>query len=437
MELRDFIVTPLVLMIVFAGAYMVRPLVTDQINRKFFLPALSLRIFGALALGFIYQFYYGGGDTFNYHTLGSRHIWEAFMDAPSKGFELLFAGNEHTEETYKYSSKIAFFGDPSSYFIVRIAAVIDLLTFSSYSATAVIFSVFSFAGMWAFFLTFYHAYPQIYRSIALAILFVPSVFFWGSGVLKDTVTLAALGFLTYAIRNVFIEKKIGVKSLVLLIVCVFIIFSVKKYILLCFLPAALVWIQTGRLSRIRSPLVRVLFVPFVLIGVLMSSYFAVRIVGEDDKKYAVENLARTAQITAYDIGFYTGKGAGSSYNIGELDGTFIGMLKLAPQAINVSLFRPYPWEARNVLMMLSAIESLVVLGLTFYVFYRKRLRALEAFRNPDVLFCMIFSITFAFAVGVSTFNFGTLTRYKIPLMPFYFLGLILILNYSKSNKKFL
>ena len=31
--------------------------------------------------------------------------------------------------------------------------------------------------------------------------------------------------------------------------------------------------------------------------------------------------------------------------------------------------------------------------------------------------------TLAFAVGVSTFNFGTLSRYKIPMEPFYLLGI--------------
>ena len=437
MESRDLIVTPVLLMLVYAGAYIVRPWVTDQTNRKYFLPALSVRIIGALALGFIYQFYYNGGDTFNYHTHGSRHIWEAFIDSPSNGFQLLFAGKEHVGQTFKYSSQIAFFGDPSSYFIVRIAAVIDLLTFSSYSATAVVFAVISFAGMWAFFLTFYRAYPNVSGWIAITILFVPSVFFWGSGILKDTVTLTALGFLTFAIRRIFIEKRINATSIFLLIVCTFVIYSVKKYILLCYLPAALVWVQTVRLASIKSAIVRVMVVPFFLIAVLASSYYAVTIVGENDEKYAMENLAKTAQITAYDIGYYTGRGAGSSYSIGELDGTFTGMLKLIPQAVNVSLFRPYLWEASNPLMLLSALESLVVFGLTIFVIYRKRLVLVEAIRNPDILFCLIFSVTFAFAVGVSTFNFGTLTRYKIPLIPFYLLALILMLNYSKSDKKFL
>src|SRR5688572_1598150 len=113
MELRDLIVTPIVLMVVYVGAYIIRPRVTDEVNRKYFFPALTIRILGALALGFLYQFYYGGGDTFNYHTNGSRPIWDAFCDSPFIGLKLLFSQGELTGDTFEYASKITFYLDPS------------------------------------------------------------------------------------------------------------------------------------------------------------------------------------------------------------------------------------------------------------------------------------------------------------------------------------
>ncbi len=127
----------------------------------------------------IYQFYYEGGDTFTYHTIGSRFVWEAFMESPVTGFKLLFFSQPDGADMYQYTSKIYFFRDPNSYFIVRIASFFDLITFSSYSGTAVLFSVLSFAGMWMLYLTFYKQYPWLHREFALAILFFPSVVFWG------------------------------------------------------------------------------------------------------------------------------------------------------------------------------------------------------------------------------------------------------------------
>lgn len=206
MELRDLVVTPLLLIIVGVAAIFVRPLFTDDITKKYFLPALWCKIIGALALGFIYQFYYNGGDTYNYHTSGSRIIWETLIENPADGLRLLFSGGGDDGKLYQYSSRIIFFTDPSSYFVVRIAALIDVFTFSSYTATALVFSVFSFLGVWYLFRTFYEHSPHLHRSIAFATLFIPSLIFWGSGLLKDTITLGAVGFLTYTIKKMIFEK---------------------------------------------------------------------------------------------------------------------------------------------------------------------------------------------------------------------------------------
>ena len=48
---------------------------------------------------------------------------------------------------------------------------------------------------------------------------------------------------------------------------------------------------------------------------------------------------------------------------------------------------------------------------------------------------MFFALTIAFAVGVSTYNFGTLSRYKILALPFYICALVLALEAYKSANR--
>lgn len=435
MEARDLIVTPIVLIVVAALAYVIRPRVTDSVTRAYFFPALAVKIIGALAVGFIYQFYYGGGDTFNYHTHGSRHIWEAFIDSPAKGIRLLTSDGTDYIDVYRYASKIVFFSDPQSYAIVKIAAIFDLITFSSYSSTAILFAIVSFVGMWMFFLTFYEQYPQLHRGFAVAAFFIPSVFFWGSGLLKDTITLGCLGVATYQVYRIFIKKKFSASSIVLLACAFYGMYSIKIYIVLTFLPAVIVWIFLINLDAIRSLVLKIMLAPFIVTCAVLLGYFAMEKAGEDNAKYSLKNVAVTAKETAYDIGYYTGRDAGSGYSLGELDGTFLSMIRLAPQAMNASLFRPYIWEVKNPLMLLSALESLMLLILTLYIIIKKNIKVFLSFSSPNVLFALVFSIAFAFAVGVSTFNFGTLVRYKIPLLPFFLVALILILHHSKSEKE--
>jgi hypothetical protein len=435
LEARDLIVTPVLLIVIAILAYFIRPRVTDSVNRVYFFPALAVKIFGALAVGFIYQFYYNGGDTFNYHTHGSRHVWEAFMDSPTKGLRLLLNDGSTYNEVYRYASKILFFSDPQSYAIVKIAAVFDLLTFSSYSSTAILFALVSFVGMWMFFLTFYEQNPQLHRWLAIASFFIPSVFFWGSGLLKDTITMGCLGVGTYQVYRIFIKKNLGIRNVLLLAISLYGLYNIKLYILLTFLPAIIVWVFLVNLDAIRSPVLKIMLAPFMISSAFVLGYFAMVKAGEDSAKYSLQNVAMTAKITAYDIGFYTGRDAGSGYSLGELDGTFGSMIRLSPQAINVSLFRPYLWEVKNPLMLLSALESFLLLFVCLYILVKKNLRLLVAINNHNVLFALIFSISFAFAVGVSTFNFGTLVRYKIPLLPFFLVALILILHHSKRDRK--
>lgn len=435
MELRDLLVTPVFLFVIYAVAYMIRPLVSDDVNQRYFFPALTFKIVGAIALGLVYQFYYGSGDTFMYHTYGSRLVWNAFMDSPWDGLKLLFADTKNPGDVYQYASQIYLFRDANSYTMIRMAAFFDLFTFSTYSSTACLFAVFSFFGSWQFYLTFYKQFPHLHGRLAVAAFFIPSVFFWGSGVLKDSVTLACLGIATHQIYIIFIERKTRWFNVVVLLFSLFLIYSIRKFILQAYLPSVILWIGASQIYRIRAIILRVMVVPFVVAFLLGSAYYTVIKIGEDDDRYAVTRLASTARITAYDIRYWSGRFAGSGYSLGELDGSFESMVRLAPQAINVSLFRPYLWEVKNILMLFSAVESLVLLGVCVYVIGKQRTRIFSALSDPNILFAVSFALVFAFAIGVSTYNFGTLVRYKVPLLPFIVTALILISDYRKSERK--
>ncbi|NJN28194.1 MAG: hypothetical protein HC819_20600 [Cyclobacteriaceae bacterium] len=438
MEIRDLFITPLLLLLVYAGAYAIRPYLTDRVNVRYFIPGLTAKIVGALAVGFIYQFYYGRGDTFTYFHLGSKYVWEAFKDSPALAFKLIFAGSEYTNDTFQYASKIYTYGDSSSYFVVRIAGLFDILTLHTYSATAVLFALVCFGGMWAMFKVFYQLFPAQHLGMAIAILFVPSVFFWGSGLLKDTITIGALGWATYCIYSIFILRRSIVLCSIILLISFYTIYTVKIYILLCFLPAAILWIMYTKMHQVRNVVLKVMIAPFLLTLTGVLGYFSIVKVGEDNPRYNVENIASTAKVTAEWLHYVSEMQGGSAYTLGDYDYSPVGMVKKFPRAVWVSLYRPYLWEVHNVVMLLSALESLALLLFTGYVFFKVGFgRAIALITSsPILIFCFLFSIIFAFAVGISTYNFGSLVRYKIPLYPFFVSGLFILLSYAKSKRKF-
>ena len=434
MDLYDVFVTPVYLLLIYVLAYFVRPLVTDRFTRKYFLPGLSVKILGALAVGFIYQFYYSGGDTFNYyHDAGI--IWKAFLDSPYKAFQLITAKGTYNPETFEYASQMWFYRDLASYGTIRFAGLFSILTFHVYSANACLFAVLSFSGLWMLYLTFYHLYPRLYRELAWVVLFVPSVFFWGSGILKDSLTLAAVGWATYSVYKIFFRREwVWLFGVVLFLSC-WLIYSIKIYILLCFLPAAILWVFLSKVGKIKSTALKVMVVPLVLLLTLGLSYLAVVKVGEESNRYNINNVSRTAEATARWLTYVSEIEGGSVYSLGDFDFSPAGMFRKLPLAINVTLFRPYVWEANNPVMLLSALESLGFLWFTLYVFYKRGIgssfKAIAS--NPFLLFCVLFSLSFAFAIGVATYNFGSLVRYKIPLLPFY--GAALVVLWASAKEK--
>jgi hypothetical protein len=336
---------------------------------------------------------------------------------------------------WNITHKIWYFRDQRSFFIIRISTLFDLITFSTYSATAVLFSVVGFCGGWMLFSMFYKRYPGMHLWLALSCLFVPSVVFWGSGILKDTITLAFLNMAAWSFDRLFIQNRINILVALLLILSCFIIFSVKVYILMSFFAAAVVWLFTKYFVKIGSVVARILSIPFLAAMLVGMVYFGLKEVVKDDPRYSMDKLSETIRVTAYDIRYWTGKDAGSGYSLGELDGSIGSIVRLAPAAVNVSLFRPYLWEVRNPFMLLSSIESLISLFITLFVIFKLRLSLFQYLGKPEIIFCLTFAIFFAFGVGVSTYNFGTLARYKIPLMPYYFLGIGMLYYRWKSERK--
>ncbi|AWM34924.1 hypothetical protein [Hymenobacter nivis] len=437
MELSDLFLAPLYLGIFYAVAFGIRARVTNQFTKQFFIPALTLKFIGAIALGLIYQFYYGGGDTYNYffHT---KIIYSAFGDSFSNGLKLLLDNGGSTDPaTAKYVAQM-YWHQPHSteYATVRIAAFFGLFCFNNYSVIALFFAAVSFSGLWAMYVTFAKIRPHVYKQLAWSIFYIPSMFFWGSGLMKDSLSVGALGWLFYALYRGAIQKRGILKAAAIGFLAAYALLSIKVYILLCFLPGALLWVFNENNALIKNQTVRVLAKPvFFVVGGLIAIYAATNLTKGDDK-YDVDKIGERSKITADYLYETSVKQNGSAYSLGKQDGTIGGMVKLAPQAIVTALFRPMIFEARNPIMLLSAIEAGFFLIFTLRIFWRTGVVATIKFiaTTPVLVMCFVFSLIFAASVAINSSNFGTLVRYKIPMIPFYLGGLYILQSMLDTQK---
>ena len=438
LTLKDLLLTPLYLGILYLIAYGVRKRFTNAYTKRYFIPALTAKFVGAIALGLVYEFYYGGGDTFNYYLHASL-INDAFADSFQAGTKLLLtSGGTYDPLTVKYTARMFWYQAGSAeYLLSRFAAVLGLFCFNTYMVIGLFFAVISFSGVWAMYLTFVKIRPQLYKELAIAVFFVPSVFFWGSGLMKDSICLGALGWLFYAFYKGTVQKRSLISSALMGFAAAYVLVLVKVYILLCFLPAALLWVFNANSALIKNTLVRIIAKPFLLgLGALLAFYAATNLT-KGDEHYDVDKIGERSKIVSeylYETGV---KQNGSAYTLGEQDGTLGGMAKLVPQAVVVALYRPFLWEVRNPVMLLSSLEALIFFIFTLRIVIRSGLLKTLALiaSTPALTLCFSFALTFSGTVGVVSNNFGTLVRYKIPMIPFYLAGLYITQSLSVPRRK--
>jgi hypothetical protein len=169
------------------------------------------------------------------------------------------------------------------------------------------------------------------------------------------------------------------------------------------------------------------------LGVLILSQMA-----KVAQRYSFEEMMRTAKDTQnWLVTSSKMSGSTSFYTLGDIEFNLTGMIKVFPNAVNVALFRPYFWEAKKPILFLSSAEGMIFFFLTIRQIFKAGFFGTlkQIGDNPEVQFCLIFSIIFAFAVGFTSFNFGALARYKIPFMPFYLLAFFILSDTTKNTKK--
>jgi hypothetical protein len=286
-------------------------------------------------------------------------------------------------------------------------------------AASVAFAMLSMSGKIAIYRVFRaNVEPECRWWVAIAALFVPSFVFWSSGVIKEAVVVAGFGWSLYGL-HLWMQERRPATGGALLTAGAVLMSVIKPYILFPFLLAASSWyywshsLQRGR-GRIR-PIRLALAASLGLGGVV--------VLGQQFPEYSVANFASQASYLQE-----VGRTGGSAFALGsETPTTLAGQLAYAPAALLTSLFRPFLFEVHNVPSFVNALETLVLTFLFVRILLTSNLRAVyrRIVGDPFLVFCVVFVVAFGIAVGLSTSNMGSLSRYRTPILPFFVVLLLL------------
>lgn len=413
----------------------VRKKYSDPVLQKYHKQGFWIKVAGCIAFT-IFNAYISPGDSTGLYHLEGVNIYHLILHDPSNIHLLFTKGINFDESLLSNPANSGYFRADNNFLVSKIVAVFSFFTFGRYMVINLIFSLIAFTGVWKLFLFFYEQYPQLHKKFAIAILYLPTFVFWSSGILKDSLCIASLGWITYAIYELLYRKKNFFKNSLLLIIFGWLIMILKVYILISYVPFFVLFILLRNMDVINNKFLRYMLAPVVITCCMFGFLKILNSLDGDLDQYAVKDL--TKSIKTLNVNYANQENASSNFSLGvEFDGSATGLVKLAPLAVVATLFRPFLWESHKFSTLLSSLESLIMMIFTIVVVFKTGIRTFIGYvlKDPLIMYCFLFSVIFALFVGASTLNFGSLVRYKIPCLPFYAISLMLIYEKVKETNR--
>lgn len=359
-----------------------------------FWSALSLKLAAGWILGAIYIFYFGEGDTIA--------LFNMAKDMASLSL------NDHIDQLFQWSSYQET-NQPRVLYFTKLLSVLARVTGNSYWITSLYLSLISFFST-AFLAKVLIGQYENHRSwITICLFYIPSVVFWSSGILKDSVSFSAFIYLISICLIIRKRGKISIIPILLSFIALFVLFKIKHYLfILLLLFVALIYFFKW-ISHRKS------IVKWVAVTMLLASVFVTQFI---HPYLTLERLPLTIYENNQTIISKTNPNAQIDMLLETPE--WKSVIKLVPKAIHTGLFRPSFFDKTSNWGLIHKLENgiLTFLMLFTILVYLKSKPSLEYSLLLPALICIILLVTL---LALSTPNFGTLVRYKNIATPFLFL----------------
>jgi len=403
----------------------------NGIKKNHILFAFLSQVFAGYILYIMYSQYYTErytADIFKYYD-DSLVLYNTFFSNPLDFFKIIigidcdsedylinyFSEMNHWDTSYKNSLM------DESRLLIRLNAILNIIGFKSYSFNLISFVFIGFLGK--FLIT--KNLVKFYKSINPIILFwglilFPSLMLWSSGILKEPLIIFSIGLILQSF-GVYNSKKMS--SLILVFFGLLIIFKLKFYVFICFLPALISFLicQNWKIKPLKVITITIisLNILLVILSTLKNSYNPLEILSNKQNDFI-----KLAEIF----------NAGSSFKMVPMDPNFNSFLSSIPLGVINGFFRPFPSDINKIIHALPLIENIFLYVLFIYLLYKLfslKIKLETVYLNT--LLNSVFFISLLFVItGISTPVIGALVRYKLPGTIFMIISICIMHGQTKN-----
>lgn len=462
------------------------------------LPRLNLigffciKLLAGFSLWAIYTFYYINSDAFEYFR-NSEIIYNVIHASPTNYIKLLIGMD--TTELQEYYSKIPVWNASFERFLfndsrtmIRVNAFLRLFSLGNFHVHTVIMCFVSFIGLTALYKTFIPHFKDKQLWLIIGVYFVPTILYWSSGVLKESILVTGLGLLIYSTNCGSVFPK-NIKSFLIFALSLLLLVFTKVYVLLIITPPLVANFLSSRF-KFKQWLSYAISYSIIVIALFVangihSDYNILKIISDKQAKaisearggiflenaqhficidydkseqlipfknntykikqgssymeWPEENMQDTTFISAStDTSFfnliYSIHPSKSALTFNRTPPTLFAFAKNIPFALYHSIFRICFLKPNSVFELIAIVEAQMIFLfiLLALFFYKKPSEAQSAL----IWFCLCAAIGLFLLIGFTVPVMGAMVRYKLPALLFLVVALFLLIDFNKIKGKF-
>jgi len=414
--------------IAFFTIYKVKMYNTKGINKNWFAAAFAIKLILAIGLFLMYSKtpeIKKNADIFRFYN-DAKVIYKSIKTQPTVFLRIITGINSDSEDLVPYYKKMnnwAYsFGSKlyaNNKLFIRYLALISIFTFGSYYAAVVITIFLSFTGLfWIF--RFFNSMIKDNKWLILFLIFLtPSIAFWSSGILKESLLIFLIGLLINC-GSLALKGRKPLIRIFIVVLSLFFIFELKAILAIILIPAILAYLWNYYFPKQR------VFIPYFIIFFVGFSF------ASESSKYMSKGLFELLQDK--QAGFISVAQRDNSQSIIspiDFQPNSVSIASNAPIAIINTLFRPALWEANNIQSYFASFENTAIfLSILLIIIF-----PMKEIKNKNLLlFTLSISLSYLIIVGLSVPVLGAISRYRIIALIFLEMSLIQIIDIQKIKE---
>lgn len=341
-------------------------------------------------------YYFKHSNTLDYLTFNNEGFlqYKILVTEPRSFFDDLTTDIKNYGWGDVFSSSHSFWANLRFNFIYKLIAIFNLLSHGNFYLNSIIFSSLVFVGNVSLFKIFNSIYENHKIKILIVCFFLPSLLLYTACIHKDGIVFICISMIAYLLFYHNNQHRSFFKSLLLILLFTSVLFILRNYIVLAFIPSII-------LSLLYRSLKTNKLIKLVMVYTLMITCFFFL-------QFCNSNLAQIMINRKSE--FQLASTGTTDVALNQLNPNFTSFLYNLPQAFNHSFLRPYLFEFKSISVNLTAIEILIFefLFLLFFFYRKKNSNTLHWFN----VFGISVVLHLFLIIGYTIPNIGAIVRYR-------------------------